>query len=764
MYQFVKPAQRSNLLAAFKGFFLNACEFMKEEQAQLEVQAKKMQESMEEIDIDKEIEKKYISMRTTFDKNWSMLSQLADTLDFVIPQQIEEKISLVIAKAQPKNEELQPGEEKSLFEDEMQRSFYRDLIELKVEPKSENEKEAEKNTQDKELFKQEMEELLKKLPNCASKEEIDEIAKDFAQLSNKKTRKMLVKAIFNVPRTALPLIPLYARLTATLCKVWKDVGNSLVDMLEKEFTELYENKDAIRIESKIRNIRLLGELTKFEVCNPNVVFNCMKTCLEDFLGDNIDVVCHLLETAGIYLAKLPSTRIRLNNTIDLMWKTAKTKSLSAQVEANIENVYVQCKYPEKYGKRQKKSKPILEQYIKYLVFEKLSAETFEQVAELVCCLPLDKEEVINYLLKCIMKLTFYGKFTSMNVVSCFLACLKKELESFVIRVVDTLLEDIIQGLERDDYKENQHRILAMRFLGELYSFVVVNSDLIFMMLNTLIDLNKENKYPDSEDNGFRVRLVCTLLEACGSKFGKKERRAKLDTFLRYFERYTLSKSHLSLDLHFLVLDTYELLRPDITLCKTYEEAVEECKKIESGEGKIIAPVEDKPEESEEELKESSKEEAVVETEEDLKEYDRGTVSNKIDEELNHFIEECQKEARKQAIPKKVDISVPVIKKESEPNSGMNNFAVMLKKGTKQVIKKLEIPSDSKLAIAHHKRVEEEEEERHKMKELTMDMLEREEKSEYKSEHTSDLKHKLKFEDQLAKGKKKVHFNYRDFDS
>ncbi len=95
-------------------------------------------------------------------------------------------------------------------------------------------------------------------------------------------------------------------------------------MLEKEFNELYESNDLIKIETKVRNIRFLGELTKFEVCNPNTIFNCLKRCLEDFLGHNVDIVCHLLETAGVYLAKLPATHIRLHNTIDLMLKVAKS--------------------------------------------------------------------------------------------------------------------------------------------------------------------------------------------------------------------------------------------------------------------------------------------------------------------------------------------------------------------------------------------------------------------------------------------------------
>jgi regulator of nonsense transcripts 2 len=50
----------------------------------------------------------------------------------------------------------------------------------------------------------------------------------------------------------------------------------LVEMLEKEFNELYASNDLIKIETKIRNIRFLAELTKFQVSSPNLIFACFK--------------------------------------------------------------------------------------------------------------------------------------------------------------------------------------------------------------------------------------------------------------------------------------------------------------------------------------------------------------------------------------------------------------------------------------------------------------------------------------------------------
>ncbi len=77
-------------------------------------------------------------------------------------------------------------------------------------------------------------------------------------------------------------------------------------LLESEFTKLYEDSDVVKIESKIRNIRFLGELTKFGVCSSMIVLECLKKCLDDFNAHNIELTYHLLDTCGIYLSRASS--------------------------------------------------------------------------------------------------------------------------------------------------------------------------------------------------------------------------------------------------------------------------------------------------------------------------------------------------------------------------------------------------------------------------------------------------------------------------
>ena len=48
----------------------------------------------------------------------------------------------------------------------------------------------------------------------------------------------------------------------------------------------------------------------------------------------------------------------------------------------------------------------------------------------------------------------------------------------------------------------------------------------------------------------RLRLVCTLLDTCGSFFCKGKAGRRLDRFLAFFQRYLLAKPPLPLDIDF----------------------------------------------------------------------------------------------------------------------------------------------------------------------------------------------------------------------
>lgn len=65
---------------------------------------------------------------------------------------------------------------------------------------------------------------------------------EFCYLNSKSNRKRLVRALFNVPRTSLELLPYYSRMVATLSTCMKDVSSMLLQLLEEEFNFLINKK------------------------------------------------------------------------------------------------------------------------------------------------------------------------------------------------------------------------------------------------------------------------------------------------------------------------------------------------------------------------------------------------------------------------------------------------------------------------------------------------------------------------------------------
>ena len=56
-----------------------------------------------------------------------------------------------------------------------------------------------------------------------------------------------MRALFNVPRTSLELLPYYSRMVATLSTCMKDVSVILLQMLEEEFSFLLNKKVSLSV-------------------------------------------------------------------------------------------------------------------------------------------------------------------------------------------------------------------------------------------------------------------------------------------------------------------------------------------------------------------------------------------------------------------------------------------------------------------------------------------------------------------------------------
>lgn len=66
--------------------------------------------------------------------------------------------------------------------------------------------------------------VLSRLPTCVSRDLCDELAVNFCYSNSKGARKRLVRALLDVPRGNLQLLPYYARVAATISQAYPEVG------------------------------------------------------------------------------------------------------------------------------------------------------------------------------------------------------------------------------------------------------------------------------------------------------------------------------------------------------------------------------------------------------------------------------------------------------------------------------------------------------------------------------------------------------------
>ncbi|XP_047081890.1 regulator of nonsense transcripts UPF2 [Lolium rigidum] len=412
--------------------------------------------------------------------------------------------------------------------------------------------------------------LLQRLPGCVSRDLIDQLTVEFCYLNSKASRKKLARALFSVPRTSLELLPYYSRLVATLSSCMKDVPSMLLAMLEEEFNFLINKKDQINIETKIKNIRFIGELCKFKIAPAALVFSCLKACLDDFSHHNIDVACNLLETCGRFLYRSPETTIRMANMLEILMRLKNVKNLDPRHSTLVENAYYLCKPPERSA-RVSKVRPPLYQYIRKLLFSDLDKSSVEHVLRQLRKLPW--VECQQYLVKCFLKV-HKGKYSQVHLIALLTAGLSRYHDDFAVAVVDEVLEEIRVGLELNDYAMQQRRLAHMRFLGELYSYKHIDSSVVFETLYLIIVFGhgtNEQDVLDPPEDCFRIRLIITLLQTCGHYFTRGSSKRKLDKFLLHFQRYIIMKGPLPLDIEFDIQDLFADLRPNMTRYSSIDE-------------------------------------------------------------------------------------------------------------------------------------------------------------------------------------------------
>ncbi|XP_017777953.1 PREDICTED: regulator of nonsense transcripts 2 [Nicrophorus vespilloides] len=438
-----------------------------------------------------------------------------------------------------------------------------------------------------------LEAFLNNLPNCVNREMIDNAAIDFlVTLNTKHNRRKLVRSLFSVNRTRLDLLPFYARFVAILYPALPEIANDLCQMLRQDFKYHVRKKDQINIESKIKVVRYIGELVKFNLYSKIEALYCLKVLLHDFSHHHIEMACNLLEVCGHFLFCLPESHQRTKVYLEQMMRKKAVMALDSRYVTQIENAYYYVNPPDLVAVA-KKERPPMHQFLRKLLYQDLQKTNTDKILRLIRKLNWSDDDTAAYAIKCLTG-AHNMKYFNIRCLANLLAGLVAYQDEVGTKVVDGVLEDIRLGMEVNSPKFNQRRVAQVKYLGELYNYRIVESTDIFKVLYSLISfgVSMDSESPsilDPPNHLFRIRLACVLLETCGMYFSSGSSKRKLDYFLTFFQAYYWFKHSLWGEafpppLEHLFKDTLNQLRPKLKLCTSYEDSQKEIMHIKRNLG------------------------------------------------------------------------------------------------------------------------------------------------------------------------------------
>lgn len=524
--------------------------------------------------------------------------------------------------------------------------------------------------------------LLLRLPDMQTKEHVDSVAHDFCFLNSKASRNRILKSLQDIPKTRTDLLPLYARLIATLGQYMPDLLNGMISYLDDEFRTLQRRKTKDFVgQTRLFNMRYLSELTKFGVVPEHVIFHCFKVSLDDFSRMNIEIIANFLENCGRYLLRNPETAPRMISFLETLGRKKSAQHLGPQERMLLENALYYVDPPDRAAIEQKERTPT-ELFVRQLVYYDMTKRNYMKILKTIRKLHWEEVEVVTMLEKIFSK-PGKVKFSSIHLLAVLLGALSRYHQDFAITIIDNVLESVMLGLEQNDFKFNQRRIAEVKYLGELYNYKMIDSSIIFDTLYRIVTFGHEGGTPtpgrttpfDPPDDFFRIRLVCTILDTCGMCFDRGSSRKKLDFFLTFFQYYVLTKDPLPMEIDFLIQDIYAAVRPQWKLVTDLDDAAKAFGEAVTAKYKQSAS--DRPAEDGEDAESSASDDALGE-EDDAAEVDKQDSSG--EEEDENGDEESESEERGQSSSEEEQIIVVREQEKFDPEAEAEfdrEFAAMM---------------------------------------------------------------------------------------
>ena len=508
---------------------------------------------------------KYTKIRNNYLKYIDYINKFANTMNFEVPELAREK-TLRYEHQKKAETRLEKINKYDPFSDEKEYKFYTVPISTKLfEPCS-------TEPDDGYGYPKKLDNLIEDTLKCDTKETIDSISDKY--LLNSKTlcqtskRLYVFEKILKDERCNLENIKYFARLFNNISPIYKDLLNELTSFLIDNFNDwkpkkIYESNNNTNISTGtlfsycLKDCRLISEMVKFGSFPIKDVFDIIKELMSDFKFKSIECLCQILDNCGRYIYLNKSTQERFGQILDSIKKLAHSSLVHDDRAFKIlTNSISICKPQEKTLIKKVKKRSIEEEYLRFLMNNCLNSDenSIKKVVALIRRFDWSKHE--DMIFKVIFKYLLTNNEEKISNCCKVLFLLKNYRQKFFLNLINAVLEEIRIGLERNDFNDNQHKLILSIIIGNFYLNKIITSDLVFYILYMIITFNPQwsegNKELmidnplDSPFDTFRIQMILKILDICGKKLLSKKKE-NLDKFIEFLQMYILSKQYLSIE-------------------------------------------------------------------------------------------------------------------------------------------------------------------------------------------------------------------------
>ena len=531
--------------AGFKGFYTKKIlVYLEEEHKNLNDLEKENFENVKKVGGENN---SYQKARNSYSRYISQINEFAEVMNFEIPELANEKTYRyeLKKKAETKLEKINKYDP---FCNENEYKFYTTPFQIPKDDSTQKAKERSDSSA-------KIEKLVQKCAKCDdSRESVDEVTNEAATsklLSTSKNRKTFLEFATSTAQSNYNVVKYFVRLIWNLTQLYEEFPAETVEYIKKGFLE---TKD---FEEKVKYSMFISETVKFGMFPMDTIFEILKGLKDDFSGHSIDILCHILDHSGRYLYLNESSHIKFSGFIDEIKKISRQRLVHDERSYNSLNNSINiCKPQEKSLHKKVKIRSIEEEYIRFLIYHILNKDTVVKVSVLLRRMDWSTQEATIF--RVIFKYLVKSNENQIKVCCELISRLKQYQPNLIYNLINIILEEIRIGLERNDFNENQHKITLCIILAHFYLNKIVNNEIVYITMYMIILFNPGwNNFQrnliadnplDSSMDTFRILMIVSILEICGTKLARKEKKEKLDEFNHFFQIYILTKQYLPLDI------------------------------------------------------------------------------------------------------------------------------------------------------------------------------------------------------------------------